>query len=46
MPPDFASAYNEIFGRVKDGSISEDRLDETVRRILTLKIQRGILEVQ
>lgn len=45
MPPDFEAAYNEILGRVKDGSISEERLDETLLRILTLKIKRGILEV-
>lgn len=45
MPPDFEAAYNEILNKVKDGSISEERLDETVSRILTLKFQRGILSV-
>ncbi|MCM1235503.1 MAG: hypothetical protein NC489_35840, partial [Ruminococcus flavefaciens] len=43
MPADLPEAYQEILGRVQDGSISEDRLKESVLRILTVKFKRGIL---
>lgn len=43
MPSDLLQAYQEILSRVQDGSISEDRLQESVLRILTVKFKRGIL---
>lgn len=37
MPHDFRAAYNAVLSAVKDGTISESRIDQSVRRILTLK---------
>ncbi len=37
MPQDFVAAYEGVCGAVKDGTISEARLDESVLRILMLK---------
>ena len=37
MPQDFFEAYQAVLDAVKDGTISEDRLDESVTRILRLK---------
>jgi beta-N-acetylhexosaminidase len=37
MPNDLNKAYNAILKAVKDGRISEERIDESVRRILKLK---------
>ena len=44
MPTDFESAYNEILSKVKEGKISEKRIDESVLRILTVKFYRGLME--
>ena len=41
---DMASAVNSIEQAVADGELSEDRIDESVRRILTLKESRGLLK--
>lgn len=38
MPEDFQQAYQGILDAVKGGIISEDRIDESVRRILEVKI--------
>ena len=35
-------AYNGLMKAVKDGRISKDRLDESVKRILLMKMSRGI----
>ena len=43
MPTDFESAYNEILSKVKEGKITEDRLDESELRILTVKFYRGLM---
>lgn len=43
MPSNLPQAYQEILNRVQDGSISEERLQESVLRILTAKFKRGIL---
>ena len=43
QPKDMASAVNSIEQAVADGELSEDRIDESVRRILTLKESRGLL---
>lgn len=37
MPMDLADAYDTILQAVKDGTISEERLDESVNKILTYK---------
>ena len=37
MPEDFDSAYNSVINAVKDGTITEERIDESVKRILKLK---------
>lgn len=42
-PLDLDSAANALIQAVESGEITEDRIDESVRRILTLKENRGIL---
>lgn len=44
MPTDLDGAYNELIKEVKNGEIQMSRIDESVRRILTLKLKRGILK--
>lgn len=44
QPKDMASAVNSIEQALADGELSEDRIDESVRRILTLKESRGLLK--
>ena len=44
QPKDMASAVNSIEQAVADGELSEDRIDESVRRMLTLKESRGLLK--
>ena len=44
QPKDMASAVNSIEQAVADGELSEDRIDESVQRILTLKESRGLLK--
>ncbi|MDA2810259.1 glycoside hydrolase family 3 C-terminal domain-containing protein [Nocardiopsis sp. RSe5-2] len=44
MPPDPQAAFSAVRSAVDEGRISEDRLDESVRRILELKAKRGILD--
>lgn len=39
MPKDFASAYQGVLNAVENGTISTDRIDEAVRRILRVKMQ-------
>ena len=43
MPADFQSAYNGVLSAVKNGTIPEERLDESVRRILTVKEKHGLI---
>jgi beta-N-acetylhexosaminidase len=38
MPEDFASAYEGILAAVSDGTITEERIDTSVRRILRVKL--------
>lgn len=40
MPSDFRKAYNSLVKAVKSGEISEERIDESVRRVLLLKKKR------
>lgn len=46
MPPDPATAARAVRDAVDEGRISEDRLDESVRRILELKVRRGLLDAE
>lgn len=43
-PLHFTEAYNAVLTAVSDGTISEERLNESVRRILSLKQQYGLLD--
>lgn len=38
MPPDFAAAYDGMVEAVESGRISEDRIDQSLERILSLKL--------
>lgn len=44
-PADFNRAYNGVLNAVKSGEISEERINESVARILTIKHKMGILPV-
>ena len=35
-------AYNGLMKAVKDGTISKERLDESVKRILLMKMNHGV----
>ena len=39
MPEDFQSAYQGVLDAVKDGTVSEERIDESVQRILEVKLE-------
>ncbi|GHF03361.1 beta-N-acetylhexosaminidase [Amycolatopsis deserti] len=43
MPPDLALAINSVLDAVKNGRLTEDRIDQSVLRILKLKDKRGIV---
>ncbi len=43
MPEDVASAYEALSGAVQDGSVSPERLDEAVERVLQLKLDLDLL---
>ena len=43
MPKDLETAYNAVLEAVQNGVISEKRLNESVTRILELKIKRGVI---
>lgn len=43
MPTDLDRAFNGILTAVQSGEISEDRIDESVRRILILKLKKSSL---
>ena len=36
-PKDFIEAFDAVLGAVENGTLSEERIDESVRRVLTLK---------
>src|SRR5690625_1880269 len=44
MPPDLTVAIDGVAAAVASGEITEERLDDSVRRILVQKIERGVLE--
>lgn len=43
-PPDVGLAYDAVLNAVKNGEISRQRLDESVARILKVKVSRGLFE--
>ncbi|MEO3752584.1 glycoside hydrolase family 3 N-terminal domain-containing protein [Streptomyces sp. B6B3] len=43
MPPDLDLAYHAVLDAVASGELTEERIDESVRRILTLKREQGIV---
>jgi len=43
MPRDFAAAYQGVWNALRDGTVSQQRLDASVLRILTLKARLGLL---
>ncbi|ETI68577.1 beta-N-acetylhexosaminidase [Neobacillus vireti] len=46
MPVGLESVANGLYDAVKSGDISVDRLDQSVERILTLKLNRGIVKAE
>lgn len=42
MPSDLRTAFDGVVQAVEDGTLSEERLNESVRRILTLKQKAGL----
>lgn len=44
MPPDLELAYNAVLDAVAEGRLTEERIDESVERILTVKTDRGIVD--
>jgi beta-N-acetylhexosaminidase len=46
MPPDPAAAVSAIREAVEQGRLTEERIDESVLRVLALKEKRGILEAE
>jgi beta-N-acetylhexosaminidase len=44
MPPEFDVAYDAVLDAVATGELSEERIDTSVRRILTLKHDLGIVD--
>ncbi len=44
MPDNLGQAYDAVYNAVKSGKIKKERLDESVKRILTVKYKRGIMQ--
>ena len=43
MSPDVVSAHRAILSAVENGEISEERINESVRRIINLKLDKNII---
>ncbi|WP_431946117.1 glycoside hydrolase family 3 protein [Actinacidiphila sp. bgisy167] len=43
-PPDLETAWQGVMAAVRSGELTEERLDESLTRILTLKARRGLLD--
>lgn len=43
MPADLGDAYQGVYEAVQNGTLTEERIDESVRRILTAKEKHGLL---
>jgi len=46
MPADLDKAYNGLIAAVRSGEIPEARIDESVKRIIRLKLSRGIVKIE
>ena len=44
MPNDIRISFNAIYNAVNDGKISINRINTSVRRILSLKLEMGLLD--
>ncbi|GAB3646356.1 glycoside hydrolase family 3 protein [Glycomyces tarimensis] len=44
MPPDFHLARDAVLAAVEAGELTEERIDASVERLLSLKVARGIVE--
>src|SRR5690606_32863929 len=44
MPKDLHTAIDGVIGAVRSGELSEQRIDESVQRVLALKAARGVLD--
>lgn len=44
MPKDLQTAIDGVIGAVRSGELSEQRIDESVQRVLALKAARGVLD--
>ncbi|WP_177155067.1 glycoside hydrolase family 3 protein [Glycomyces harbinensis] len=44
MPPDFPAAYEAVLAAVAAGELTEERIDQSVVRLLRLKYDRGIVD--
>ncbi|RCV55727.1 glycoside hydrolase family 3 protein [Marinitenerispora sediminis] len=44
MPPEPRTAFDAVLAAVREGRITEERLDESVRRVLELKLRRGLFD--
>ena len=38
MPADFQAAYDGVMAALENGELTEERIDESVRRILEIKL--------
>lgn len=45
MPEDLSAAVSALEDAVADGTVSESRIDESVLRILTVKLEYGIIDI-
>lgn len=43
MPEDYAAAYEGVLDAVESGALTEARIDESVGRIVALKLKCGLL---
>ncbi|HET6626539.1 MAG TPA: glycoside hydrolase family 3 N-terminal domain-containing protein [Nocardioidaceae bacterium] len=43
-PPDMAAAYNGVLDAVRSGELTENRIDESLYRILDLKWDNGVIQ--
>ncbi|GAA3759763.1 beta-N-acetylhexosaminidase [Spinactinospora alkalitolerans] len=46
MPPDVEAAHSAVTAAVEEGRISEERLEESVLRVLELKLERGLYDAE
>lgn len=45
MPENLSKAYQAVLSGVEDGKIKESRIDQSLRRIIKTKLERGIIEL-